>query len=215
MSETHYNTYDDEPVVSQRNYVDHDSHCGHQRPDSSGPWFLEEEDIIVIPLGPFGRSPMNPVLVNTIGSEVNYLERSRSSKGAYYFYHRFCSLSQSQMRSNRPGGLYELVSSDGFRWERLCFSPYHFRRSIQAPGGMRLVIFSSMMDAERRFANKPKSGTNARVKNFPMDLPYVIEMHNKGARGSFGQAFANAVRRILANRQGWNRPADFSHFRSC
>ncbi|HQF39539.1 MAG TPA: hypothetical protein PK322_10520 [Opitutaceae bacterium] len=157
--------------------------------------------------GPFG-SKSNPIPVNGVGGEINYLNRLRLVNGERVFFHRIGSVDSTL--SPMPLDVYEAVSTDAKVWQWLYFSPYHPRRSKHAPEGFHVHPWSEMSEFERLSAYVPQFGVNREVLNFPLGLPDAMAGDRQLAEiaPSLGPKLAGVVRGIINERNAaaWTKP---------
>lgn len=116
------------------------------------------------PAEDFGRSPDDPVPVNTPLGELIYLSRLRDEAGRAVLFHRLGA--RAAPRTRHIVSVYETVTADGGRWDILYLDPCHRRRSRLAPSGYR-----SATAAEDR----PRAtGIGLQTADFPNDLPRLF-----------------------------------------
>ncbi len=135
--------------------------------------------------GEFGRDPGNPIPVNGAFGELMYLSLLRSTDtGERLTFHKRGSMEGP----HGPVDIYETVTLDGKKWDALLLSPYHPRRSRQAPDGYRLAdpkppLF--LFGADRRVARFPDGMTKAMMEmteamfGVPLPPPEIIQADGK------------------------------------
>lgn len=154
--------------------------------------------------GSFGRNPANPVPVNgQIGVTV-YIRRLQSRGKDSFFYHRLGKTISPAC--NQPVWVYELATSDPAEWCLLYFSPYHPRRSMKNPEGIKLVSFNT---AERLIDLDFKDdivGRHYRIPNFPFSIPKLLSNDETLDEG-FRIPFAQSLRELFEKKKGQWRGA--------
>ena len=95
-------------------------------------------DVDEIPdaVGPFGRTPTNPIPVRGPVGQVNYLSRLITASGQSIFGHRIGHIDLIDV--------YEVVSVDGIEWDILYLSMYHPHNSRNTPSGYSLANTSKL-----------------------------------------------------------------------
>ncbi len=88
--------------------------------------------------GEFGRCADNPIPVNGPTGQVTYLSRLLTDDtGSRMAFHRLGSTSSSVL--DAMVDIFELVSVDGTRYDRLYLDMYHLGQSQKAPQGYHLM----------------------------------------------------------------------------
>lgn len=120
-------------------------------------------------IGPFGRSPGNPIPVNGPKGEVTYLSRLLTNSGGKIFFHRMGSISQEKIDGTSGTNnldVYELLSDDGNFWDILYLDMYHTRKTRKAPSGYKLQEKTLLL-----------RGTSMPYPQFPKDFyPFLMDM---------------------------------------
>lgn len=160
-----FGTGDDEPLKAQEADVKRESSFSSNSNQGC--------DEIPGAHGSFGTVSTNPIPVNGIIGEMVYLNRLRAKSGVGFMFHRTGSL-ESPVTTFMIDH-YELVATDASEWQDLYFCPYFPRRSRKAPKGLYLMPWSSLDDSIKLLSKFPCMGTNARVANFPLELPKAIQ----------------------------------------
>lgn len=158
--------------------------------------------------GRFGYDAMNPIPVNGVGGEVVYLNTLRAQSGAGVLYHRLGSKRTNV--SPHPVDLYEVVAVDASQWATLHLSPYHPRRSREAPEGFERRPWSSVPKEMRAMIYVPAMGMTSTVEDFPLGLPAAVRgsVALRSISLSLGDSMARGVQRILEQAPGaWRRPS--------
>lgn len=156
--------------------------------------------------GPFGMVASNPIPVNGVTGEMVYLNRLRSRSGVGFMFHRIGSLVSSV--TTFFVDRYELVAVDASEWLDLYFCPCFPRRSKKVPDGLYMISWSSLDDSIRLLSKFPCMGTNARVANFPLELPKAIQSCGRlnDFIPGFAESMSKKVQRILDIQKGkWVR----------
>ena len=157
--------------------------------------------------GPFG-SKSNPIPVNGVGGEINYLNRLRLVNGERVLYHRIGSVDTTL--SPMPLDIFETVSTDAKVWQWLYFSPYHPRRAKNAPEGFRVHPWSEMSEFERLSAYVPQWGVNFETPNFPLGLPEALagDRHLAEIAPKLGPKLAAVVQQVInrVDSAAWVKP---------
>lgn len=131
----------------------------------------ETPDEIAGASGPFGRAYTNPIPVNGVLGEFNYLNLLRiAGTNEKVYFHRICSL---QDRID----VFELVSQSGTFYDALYFDMYYMGKSSKVPDG---YVFAETVATVR--------GITQTVANFPADLYQEI---NKETKIRFGLPIAD------------------------
>jgi hypothetical protein len=87
--------------------------------------------------GPFGLSASNPVPVYGIPSNEIYLGRLRTPDGKLLKWRRIGSTSHENIEKTIDE--YEIFNEFGTTIAHIYISPYHWRTSLKAPVGFRMV----------------------------------------------------------------------------
>jgi len=93
-------------------------------------------DVTQDAVGPFGQCRTNPINVNGVQGELEYLSRLLCGCDSFLVFHRLCSTS----RISRSGSIdvYESICARGRHWDVLFLDLYHPRQSLKIPDGYRL-----------------------------------------------------------------------------
>jgi len=88
--------------------------------------------------GPFGLCPSNPVPVYGVPSNEVYLGRLRMPNGNLIRWRRVGSIRNEDIE--KPIDDYEVFDRSGNIIAHIYISPYHWRTSLKAPDGFKIVI---------------------------------------------------------------------------
>jgi len=87
--------------------------------------------------GPFGLSASNPVPVYGIPSNEIYLGRLRTPDGKLLKWRRVGSTTHENIENNIDE--YEIFNEFGATIAHIYISPYHWRTSLKAPVGFKII----------------------------------------------------------------------------
>jgi len=156
----------------------------------------EDCDQLANAAGEFGRSPTNPIPVNSIVGEFKYLNRLRCSCGSGLIFHRLGSLEVGDISGNVD--VFESVCLQGKHWDILYLHLYHPRRSTLLPKGYTFSAFHPI------FSKMPWGyGTNKKVDTFPFGLSELIVVH---VGGTLGIQFSKKYEKFVRNNAEFKAP---------